>query len=339
MRDPLLRPLDHHGDAETGDGLLDFAVNIFPDARPAWLDDALHAAIGEVAAYPEATRARQAIADAHGRPVDEVLPTAGAAEAFTLVARARPWRRPAVVHPQFTEPHSALLAAGHEVTTVATRPEDGFALDVAAVPDDADLVVVGNPTNPTGVLHPAERLRDLLRPGRVVVVDEAFMDVVPDEPESLLTDRAAGLVVLRSLTKHWSIPGIRAGYLVGHPALVADLARHQTPWSVSTPALAAIEACLTPRALAESLARAVALGTWRDHLARGLAARDVEQVVSAASFVLARPGAGARQALRDRGIAVRRADTFPGLDDSWVRIAVRPPDLADRLLLALDELG
>ena len=86
-----------------------------------------------------------------------------------------------------------------------------FTLDPALVPDDADLVVVGNPTNPTGVLHPADLLRSLQRPGRLVVVDEAFMDTVPGEAETLAGDR--GVLVIRSLTKHWSIPGVRAGYV------------------------------------------------------------------------------------------------------------------------------
>ncbi|CCH69626.1 hypothetical protein BN10_270016 [Phycicoccus elongatus Lp2] len=119
-------------------------------------------------------------------------------------------------------------------------------------PHDADLVVLGNPTNPTGVLHPAGSIRQLLRPGRVVVVDEAFMDSVPGEPESLVSDRAAGLVVVRSLTKLWSMPGIRAGFVVGDAAVVADLAAHQPPWSVSTPAMAATVACSTAEAADEA---------------------------------------------------------------------------------------
>ena len=85
-----------------------------------------------------------------------------------------------------------------------------FALDPALVPDDADLVMVGNPTNPTGVLHPAETLRALTRPGRLVVVDEAFIDTVPGEAETVAGE--PGFLVIRSLTKHWSIPGVRAGY-------------------------------------------------------------------------------------------------------------------------------
>jgi cobyrinic acid a,c-diamide synthase len=331
-------PLRHHGDAETGDGLLDFAVNVYAGARPAWLDRALHAAIDDSVAYPDVAPAREAVARCHGRGADEILVTAGAAEAFTLIARARPWRAPVVVHPQFTEPHAALEQAGHRVTTVLCRAGNGFALDPGTVPADADLVIIGNPTNPTGVLHPAALIRDLCRPGRLVVVDEAFMDAVPGESESLAREPRAGLVVIRSLTKHWSIPGIRAGYLTGDPAVVAELAAGQTPWSVSAPAIAATIACTSAEALAEARQRALALGRWRKHLEAGLRARDIAYVPAAASFVLACLGDGTRTALRANGIAVRRADTFPGLDGSWARIAIRPAELTDRLLAALDQI-
>ena len=303
-----------------------------PGERPEWLDRALHAAIGDTS-YPDAAPARVAIARHLGRATDEVLPTAGAAEAFTLVARMRPWQHPVVVHPQFTEPHAALEQAGHRVDIVLCRPD--FTLDPTSVPDEADLVVIGNPTNPTGVLHPASLIRKLQRPGRLVVVDEAFMDAVPGEAESLVRERLDGVVVIRSLTKHWSIPGIRAGYVAGDPRAIGELARVQTPWSVAGPAVAAIVACTDARASAEANERALAIGRWREHLVAGLAERGIEHVPSAAPFVLARLG-GARQLLRDAGIAVRRADTFPGLDSTWARIAVRPEPLTDRLLTALD---
>nr|WP_181407706.1 Rv2231c family pyridoxal phosphate-dependent protein CobC [Nocardioides sambongensis] len=334
--DPLPDPLRHHGDVEARTGLLDFAVNVFAGPRPEWLDAALLASLDEVDRYPSADRAAAAVAAHHRRPGTEVLVTAGAAEAFTLVSRLRPWRRPVVVHPQFTEPHAALAQAGHRVTEhVLTAP---FRLDPAAVPADADLVVVGNPTNPTGVLHPPETIRALLRPGRLVVVDEAFMDCVDDPDASLTGESRAGLVVIRSLTKHWGIPGIRAGYLLGPPETVAALGRAQTPWSLATTAAAAVEACLGPWAAAEARRRTEAVAVWRDHLQRGLTDLGVEHVASAASFVLARPGRGVRDVLRHRGIAVRRADTFPGLDDTWIRVAVRPPDTCDVLLHALSSM-
>lgn len=330
-------PLRHHGDAETGDGLLDLAVNVYAGPRPDWLDRALHAGLAGAAAYPDAGPARAAIARRHGRDPADVLPTAGAAEAFTLLARLRPWHRPVVVHPQFTEPHAALEQAGHRVTEVWCGARDGFALDPAAVPEDADLVVIGNPTNPTGVLHPARTLRALRRPGRLLVVDEAFMDAVPGEPGSLAGERLEGVVVLRSLTKHWSIPGIRAGYAVGDPAAVRELARAQTPWSVSAPAVAAMVACAAdPRAADEAAERARTLDGWRRSLQEGLRRAGADFVPSRAPFVLVRVGEGGHAHLRGRGIAVRRADTFPGLDASWVRVAVRPPGVAARFLAALE---
>lgn len=328
--------LHHHGDVEAVPGLLDFAVNVYAGPRPDWLEHALHASVDGAVAYPEVSAARAALATRHGLSTAEVLPTAGASEAFDLVARMRPWRCPVVVHPQYTGPHAALTAAGHTVGTVLCRADDGFALHPNAVPEDADLVVVGNPTNPTAVLHPAQTLRQLLRPGRVVLVDEAFLDAIPGEPETLSGDRHSGLLVSRSLTKHWSIPGVRAGYLLGDPALVAEAERLQIPWSVSASALAAMLACSDERAVRESERRAQQLTSWRAHLDVGLATREVRFVAGVAPFVLARVGRGVHTALRENGIAVRRANTFPGLDDSWVRIAVRPPDVTDQLLAALD---
>jgi histidinol-phosphate/aromatic aminotransferase/cobyric acid decarboxylase-like protein len=328
-----VRNLRHHGDREVTAGLLDLAVNVYAGARPTWLDDALHAGLDASGSYPDPATAEAAVAASHGRSPGEVLATAGAAEAFGLVARWRRWRRPVVVHPQFTEPHAALLQAGHRVTEVLLSHP--FLLDPGLVPDDADLVVVGNPTNPTGVLHPAEALRGLLRPGRVVVVDEAFMDAVPGETESLAGDRLPGLVVLRSLTKHWGIPGVRAGYLLGVPPAVAELRRGQPLWSVSATAVAALRACTTPAAAAEAERRAYEIAGWRTHLEKALGGLGVEHLPSAAPFVLAHVGTGVHAALRARGVAVRRADTFPGLDASWVRVAVRPDDVTDRLVSTL----
>ena len=85
------RDLAWHGDQELTEGLIDFAVNIHDDVRPAWLDAALRESLDDIGAYPDPTAAQHAIAQRHGRQLDEVLPTAGAAEAFGLIARARPW--------------------------------------------------------------------------------------------------------------------------------------------------------------------------------------------------------------------------------------------------------
>ncbi len=335
---PPVVPLLHHGDRELAAGLADFAVNVHPAGPPGWLLEAIGSSLTQATAYPDSDAAEAAVAARHGRDRDEVLATAGATEAFTLIARARPWRRPVVVHPQFTEPEAALIAAGHDPDRVICRAEQDFALPVGEVPDDADLVVVGNPTNPTAVLHPDQVLRSLLRPGRTVVVDEAFLDTVPGEPESLASTAAPGLLVVRSLTKLWSIPGIRAGYVLGDPGLVADLRRQQPPWSVSGPATAAITAVVTPRGAEEQRNRAAQLARDRTRLAAGLDRLGVRHVPGAGAFVLARVPPGTHALLRKRGFAVRRCDTFPGLGDGWIRVAVRPPAQTEPLLAALAEV-
>ncbi|WP_165820980.1 cobyrinate a,c-diamide synthase [Nocardioides gansuensis] len=325
--------LRHHGDRELGEGRADFAVNVYDAPRPPWLDLALHRAIDELAAYPDPAPAEAAIAARHGRDTSDVLATAGAAEAFGLVARLRAWRAPVVVHPQFTEPDVALQEAGRQPRHVVLEPP--FALDPASVPDDADLVVVGNPTNPTGVLHPVDALLGLRREGRLVVVDEAFCD---DDAASLAGGRHEGLLVVRSLTKLWAVPGLRAGYVLGEPDTVEALRRTQTPWSVSTPAIAAMRATATAEAREEARRRVETMRRWREHLHGGLAALGVHHVPSTTAFVLARPGAGVHEALQDKGFAVRRCDTFPGLDGSWIRIAVRDERSTDALLDALSAM-
>ncbi|MEZ7158360.1 Rv2231c family pyridoxal phosphate-dependent protein CobC [Streptomyces sp. MAD19A] len=337
--------LRHHGDAEVrddGGALVDLAVNVRADTPPAWLRDRIAASLTGLAAYPDGRAARAAVAARHGLPVERVLLTAGAAEAFVLLARALKVSRPVVVHPQFTEPEAALRDAGHTVDRVLLRESDGFRLDPAAVPEDADLVVVGNPTNPTSVLHPAGVLAGLARPGRTLVVDEAFMDAVPGEREALAgrTD-VPGLVVLRSLTKTWGLAGLRIGYVLAAAETIAELERAQPLWPVSTPALAAAEACVSPAALAEAEEAARVVAANRAYLIAGLrdfASHGLRVVEPAeAPFVLVRvPDAAAvRERLRALGYATRRGDTFPGLGTEWLRLAVRDRGTTEGLLGAL----
>jgi histidinol-phosphate aminotransferase len=320
--------LRHHGDDELAPGLVDLAVNVRRGTPPAWLHEVLQEAVAASAAYPDARPAREAIADLHGRSPEEVLPTAGAAEAFTLLARAVRPRCAVVVHPSFTEPEAALRAAGHAVRRLLLDPGTGYRLDPAAVPAEADLVVLGNPTNPTSVLHPAGEVAALARPGRVLLVDEAFADTVPGEPDSLAgSSRVPGLLVVRSLTKTWGLAGLRVGYALGPPELIAAMGEQQPHWSVSTPALAALVACSSPAAQEEAAGAAHELESHRRRLIEALPA-DVEVIgLPRASFVLIRvpDGDHVRRALREAGWAVRRGDTFPGLSADHLRIAVRDP--------------
>lgn len=333
--------LRHHGDRELDTDLVDLAVNVRADAPPPWLRRLLREAVETVAAYPDPAAATAVVAARHGRGPEQVLLTAGAAEAFVLLARALRPRHPVVVHPQFTEAEAALRAAGHPVRRLLLEAADGFTFDPTRVPEEADLVVVGNPTNPTSVLHPAEAIATLTRPGRVVVVDEAFADCVPGEVASLAgRDDLPGLVVLRSLTKTWGLAGVRVGYLLAPPTLVARLAAAQPLWSVSTLALVAAAACSAPEAVAEAAAWARRMAADRRHLCDGLTALGVAVVPEPrASFVCLRvpDGLGLRQRLRGRGYAVRRGDTFPGLGPQWLRVAVRERATQEAFLSVLAE--
>jgi len=337
---PLPVDLSHHGDADLVPGLVDLAVNVRSGGTPGWLAERVRAA--DLAAYPDQREAAAAVAARHGRAAGEVLLTAGAAEAFVLLARALRPRHAVVVHPQFTEPEAALRAAGHQVDRVILPFP--FVLDPGLVPPDADLVFVGNPTNPTSVAHPRAAVLGLIRPGRIVVVDEAFADCLPGERESVAGHGdLTGLVVIRSLTKTWGLAGLRVGYLLAAAETVRLLAAAQPLWAVSAPALAACIATASPAALREAGEWALNLAAERAHLLRRLA-RVAEASVGGIRVV---PGAAASFALLDtrvadirarlqgRGFAVRRGETFPGLGPGWIRVAVRDADTSDRFTGAL----
>ncbi|HEY0346322.1 MAG TPA: aminotransferase class I/II-fold pyridoxal phosphate-dependent enzyme, partial [Solirubrobacteraceae bacterium] len=339
-------PCDHAGPAEElrlhGDTLVrpgdaDHAVNVVAGGPPGWLRDAL--ARADVARYPDERAATAALAARHGREPGEIVPSNGAAEALWLLPAALRPRHAVCVHPAFTEAEAALHAHGVRTTRVLRDPAQDFALDPAAVPEAADLVVVGNPASPSGTLDPAAALLALRRPGRVVAVDEAFMDLVPGEPGSLARERLDDVVVVRSLTKALSVPGLRAGYAVAAPALAARLRAARPPWSCNALALAALTAAAQrPDALAAIAERAAA--ERADLAARLAAIPGVRVWPGAANFCLVEVADGPAlvAALRARGIAVRPAASFPGLGAGHLRVTAREPDANMRLCEAIEEV-
>jgi histidinol-phosphate aminotransferase len=262
------------------------------------------------------------VAARHNRECDEVAVLAGATEGFSLLPYLQP-RLAAVIAPAFTEPEAVFTSAGVPVRHVVLPPP--FALDDIDIPPEADLVVVGNPTNPTGVLHSREQILKLRRPGRVVVVDEAFSDAVPGEPESLAGDSLPGVLVLRSLTKTWSLAGLRVGYALGPAPLIRRLTAVRPHWPLGTLQLEALAACNHPDAVAAAERDAHRLAAIRSEMAAALTDAGADVVAGVAPFVLFRVPDGrlARKYLATNGIAVRRCDTFIGLDDEYLRAAVR----------------
>jgi histidinol-phosphate aminotransferase len=305
--------------------MLDFAVNVRADQPPSWLVDRLTARMADLGRYPseaDETRARTAVAARHARGTDEVALLSGAAEGFALLSDLQP-RSAALIAPSFTEPEAALAAAGVPLTHVVLAPP--YDLSDASVPDDADLVVVGNPTNPTSVLHTREQIAALRRPGRIVVVDEAFADAVPGEAQSLAAHALPDVVVLRSLTKTWALAGLRVGYALGPAELLDRMTARRPHWPLGTLQLEAISACSAPQAVDEADRGAQRLSRLRAEMVEGLTSIGVDVIDGCAPFVLfaVEDAELMRKHLDGKGIAVRRCDTFVGLNGQFLRAAVR----------------
>jgi len=323
----MVRPAArYHGDQAVDSGMADFAVNVRHAQPPQWLQRRLAARLADLAAYPGAAdhqAAISAVAARHGVAEEQVLLLGGGSEGFALLPELHP-QRAALIAPSFTEPEAVFAAAGVRLDHVVLPPP--FTLAGAEVPQTADLVVIGNPTNPTGVLHPRDDVLALRRPGRILVVDEAFADAVTDESPSLAGAGLPDVLVLRSLTKTWSVAGLRVGYALGAPEVLARLAARRPHWALGTLQLEAIAACCSPPAVAQARAGAQELAELRTGMAAGLRGLGLDVVDGSAPFVLfAVPdGALMRKRLAANGIAVRRCDTFIGLGENYLRAAVRP---------------
>lgn len=147
------------------------------------------------------------------------------------------------------------------------------------------------------------------------MVDEAFADAVPGEVESLAGRSLPDVLVLRSLTKTWALAGLRCGYALGSPEILERLQVGRAHWPLGSLQVEAIAACSEPDAVAAAREHAGVLRAWRDDLIRRLSEIGVAvHQPAAAPFLLLRlpDGELVRKQLRERGIAVRRCDTFPG---------------------------
>jgi len=322
---PLRQRRSHGGAAPAG--TLDFSLSLNPLGPP----DSLLAALNPdlVTAYPEPESAslQELVATQHGVAPESVLVTNGACEAIELIMAARPPGRVIVLAPAFSEYEDAARAWGHEVITIVAGEETGFHWDFDRLDADPDdLVVLGNPANPTGVMSGLPDLEATL------VVDECFMDFV-EEPVTAI-GRPETLVV-RSFTKTYACPGLRLGYVIGD---VAALRARQPAWSVGHLAQVAGAAALKDAAYLKFTREFVR--QRRDELVQGLSAiPGVEVVPPATNFVFFKiPQARAvARRLFEMGIVVRDCDSFTGVaPDSYLRVAVRKRSENQRLLEALD---
>jgi len=349
-------PLFRHGDAAGGarDGLVDCSVSVNPLGPPASVLRSLKRLnslpqpgdgwIPLIGRYPDSNCSRlgTALAFRHGIAGDQVVVGNGTNDLIYAAARVFRPRRVAIVEPTYTEYFRASLRAG---ASVEHWLADGPGFEPKPFdPRGADLVWLANPNNPTGRLWAPGRLVSWIEahPRTLFVVDEAFLPFRPDEVHHSLiaaVHRLGNLIVLRSLTKLYTLPGLRLGYAVAASRLAAQLQDEIIPWSVNALAQAAGLVALEDRPF---LAQTHAWFTEEALPFPGQlrnASTALAPIPSEANFVLVRlQGTTADQLvnrLAKRGFAVRDASNFIGLDNHYVRVAVRQPEDNRRLLDAL----
>lgn len=341
--------------------ILDFSASISPLGPPVSVLEAIQTHLQALVHYPDPAyrQLRNQIAEYHGIDPDWILPGNGAAELLTWAGRdfsllsgcycftpafsdyQRAWKSYAVPVsslPLCQSGHWRL--GGHQWTQVLSTA-------LQSTPSGQWGILLNNPHNPTGMLFE----RDLLQPyldrpdlNRLMVVDEAFMDFVePDRQQSVIdwVVQYPNLVVLRSLTKFYSIPGLRVGYAVAHPDRLRRWQGWRDPWAVNTLAAAAAVAALADRTFQQR--------TWewlvpaREELYQALAAiPSLAPLPGSANFLLvgcASSVTALQQALLQRHqIYIRDCLSFAELGDHYFRVAVRTAAENRRLVQALAEV-
>ncbi|PCF95729.1 threonine-phosphate decarboxylase CobD [Vreelandella nigrificans] len=343
-------PLDHR--------LEDFSANLNPLGPPAWVSDWLVKQLAGLERYPvpDYSNARQAIAAHHKLQPEQVLLTNGGAEAIFLAAALHAGKQAAVLTPSFGEYARACHAHRLSLTEI-TLPAPHFALDLEALLaslSGIDVLFLCRPNNPTATLIDFPTMESLLEHtalmGCRVVVDEAFIDMVdnPQDKASLasIVGRYPHLILLHSMTKFYTLPGLRLGYILADAATINTAATHQPPWSVNHLAAELVAPLLADEAFARRTQRWLA--TERPSLEQELNALGMDVVPSHACFFLIRPSTEQRRAgltsdalferLLRHGILVRHTHNFSGLNGEWLRIALRDEPANRRLINVLKKI-
>jgi threonine-phosphate decarboxylase len=325
----------HGGGSAPSNRALDFSTSLNPLGPPASVLAALRPAVAggdAIARYPDAdsTALREHLAALHGVSPRQVVVGNGSSELIQAIPAAWRPRRVAIVEPTYTEYLRASLLAGAAVEHWLAEDET-FSLEPFE-PGGADLVWLCNPNNPTGRLWPRARLRPWIatHPRTLFVLDESFLPFRPDEAEHSLVggiEMLGNLVVVCSLTKLYTLPGLRLGYAIAGLEQAERLRAQLVPWSVN--ALAQVAGLVALRGtpflsethawfLSESSYMAEALECLKGNL---------DVIPSQANFFLLRLGEAISTCptatLSSHGILVRDASNFIGLDARYIRVGLR----------------
>ncbi len=280
----------------------------------------------------------------------EILVGNGSTQLIYLLCAALRPRKALVVGPAFSEYANALALAGASIRDLSLTADEGFLFSMdrfmAAWEKDCNIVFLATPNSVTGQLVPKTAMEKIAHAAfakkSLIVVDEAFIDFVENESIKALVRQNPYLLVLRSLTKYYALPGLRLGYLLGETRRIAQLAAYQEPWSVNAPALNVAVACLKDARFTTQTDHWLA--KERAFISKHLAALDgFHPMPSQTNFLLVKIGKSSGDALQLRSfllgkkILIRACDSFAGLGRAYFRVAVRRRRDNRRLLTALKE--
>lgn len=330
----------HHVYARLGIDLpsrvLDFSENVNPAGPPQAVQELWPNLLAEMEAYPDPSGEPflSEAANFHGIAKSSVFVGNGAAELLALIAERYRGKRAIVVHPTFSEYEATLLAKQVDVVRVVAAETDGFKLPLSEIKQamaSAAVLYLCTPNNPTGVMPEREGLQDLIRYGSEVgcdiVLDEAFIDFV-DETLSFIPEITENphVIVVRSMTKMYAIPGIRLGYVVANPVIVKGIKGLAPHWNVNGMAVRIGAVCLTEESFREQAIQHSQ--RQREKLTAFLVGNGCEVTNSATNFLSFKVGQG-RDAkklyldLLERGIVLRHSENFRGMDGRWFRIGMK----------------
>lgn len=343
-----------HGGLQAGDlaaggpalsEILDFSVNLNPLGPPLGVRQAL--AELDLSRYPDpaCTALRETLSEQLGVGPECILIGNGSTELIHLVVRVfvRQGQRPVVFAPTFSEFERAVASAGGHAYPWTATAQRGFRWALRNKPGVLDrvrppLVWLCNPNNPTGVYLTREQVQVIVAAltGGPLLLDEAYAGFVEQPWPSLDLTASGRVIVLRSMTKDYAMPGLRLGYMVAHADVVATAAELQPEWSVGSAAQAAGLAALQAKDYLPEGRRIVQEA--KAYLCAELRRLDFEVTEGAANFILIRvaDAAAFRAQLLPLGIAVRDCSSF-GLPE-FVRIGMRRLPDCQRLVQALETL-
>jgi histidinol-phosphate aminotransferase len=310
--------------------------NPYPPS-PAVVRAVAGAATADLRLYPDptATALRETAARVYGLAPDQVLVGNGSDDLLTMLMRAAVGRDDVVVYPEPTYSLYDTLVTIQEGRSLTIPFPDDFTLPPALADAEGQLLIICNPNSPSGTFTPVSVIEELVRDRRgIVVVDEAYVDFAPATALPLI-GKYDNVVVLRTLSKSFSLAGMRIGLAFGAPAVLEQVAKVKDSYNVSRLAIVAGVAALEDYAWMQgNVAKIVAT---RARLSAGLIERGYDVLRSAANFVFARrrgeDQAPVQRRLRDAAIFVRHFAT-PRLADA-LRISVGTDDEIDALLAAL----